>query len=114
MTNPEKLGEFDPAPHYEVLKQGLCQVCGIDVGDDAFAVCNVFKGEMHPRVVQGFMHEPCLRLALRFCPELRRWNNRLLFRIDPREIPADRKIDYPYVPVAWRDRALDVRQFRSD
>jgi hypothetical protein len=85
----EALGRRSLARQPEVIRGDLCQVCGLSAGWPAFGVIEWGgnpKAEPIGLLDYGLLHEACLRLALTYCPELKRWERKALVRIEEREV----------------------------
>lgn len=81
----EDLGSKDSKRQRRVAGGTICQVCGLKLNDRAYCAVNIDPdqprypvGSRLPEDVgvhamdHGLLHRRCLRLALAYCPELRR------------------------------------------
>jgi hypothetical protein len=85
----EALGKRSMARQPEVIGSDLCQVCGLSAGWPAFGVIDWSgspKAEPIGLLDYGLLHEACLRLALTYCPELKRWERKALVMIEETDV----------------------------
>jgi hypothetical protein len=106
------LGVQDVRRSNEVVLERKCQVCGLSCDGEAFGIVYLDDPGWGERILNGMMHEPCLRIALDHCPTLARWSNMTLFRFEASELPTS-PAGIPILPVAMQTDPLDPSDYRS-